>query len=189
MWRPIRAVSARHGCRPTRPGRAVAATSRPSLLPNIPFPSQAVPWPASLTRERATLVPARLGHSRLPLSDAAAAGSHALGGDSRRWTYHLLGGYANVQIRPKFGHRWPALLSPPTCKSCSAPRPSETIGRCPRRRRRRDSTPSTSSSPATQSAPSCTGRALTTTPPPTTTSCEHSARRAPRAPQIASGCR
>ncbi|MGC9962658.1 MAG: hypothetical protein ABSE47_12270 [Acidimicrobiales bacterium] len=89
----------------------VAAIAVLSLLPNLPFSSRAVPWPAALTRSIRTLVPA--GSVILaypyptPLRPEAMLWEAQAGMD-----YHLLGGYANVQFG-HFGHRWPELLSPP----------------------------------------------------------------------------
>ncbi|MHB1508369.1 MAG: hypothetical protein ACYCST_05525 [Acidimicrobiales bacterium] len=89
----------------------VAGITVLSLLPNIPFPARPAPWPPSLTKTMKRLVPP--GSVVLtypyptPLHPGALLWEAQAGMD-----YHLLGGYANIQIGNS-GHRWPELLSPP----------------------------------------------------------------------------
>jgi hypothetical protein len=89
-------------------GAAIIALS---LLPNIPFPSQPPPWPASLTREMRLLVPPGSVVLAYPYPTPLHPGA-MLWEATSGMDYHLLGGYANIQIG-ETGHRWPALLTPP----------------------------------------------------------------------------
>jgi hypothetical protein len=81
------------------------------LVPNVPFPSKPPPWPSSLTREMRLLVPPGSVVLAYPYPTPLHPGA-MLWAATAGMDFHLLGGYANIQIGNS-GHRWPPLLSPP----------------------------------------------------------------------------
>jgi hypothetical protein len=90
---------------------AVAAITTLFLLPAIPFPDKGFPWPRGLPSTVGRLVPP----GSVVLTYPFVTPLHPAG---MVWqaldqlNYHLLGGYANIQVGHA-GQRWPALLSPP----------------------------------------------------------------------------
>jgi hypothetical protein len=81
-----------------------------SLVPNIPFTSHQIPWPASLAPTVERVVPA----GAVVLTYPFATPLHP---DAMLWeasagmNYHLIGGYANIEV-DSAGQRWPVLLEP-----------------------------------------------------------------------------